>query len=359
MINIFKFNLQLFGDYSASTLPDGTIVEGSGNNNSETTDNNNTNADTSIVNIVGNTKLANTDIFGSLKVARDKNLNNLQEVVTADQLMQGSTSTTSGVAGLIPAPTAGMDNRFLNAAGKWQQIFVSGLPVGFTFTPPLYWQGVDFEGCLLLNGALIERDKYPDLWNFVNNNLTDYLLEDDEWLTKYNDSNTDDSKKYCGFFSKGDGSTTFRIPGSLSENTIYHEYIKAFNIQMQDPDNTKYIRDISVLAGQLQLFNSDNTTSLLTGLGGIVAGNLAQNGWVKFENGLILQWGYQVSKGTYQFPIAYPNKAFTIVAGNITKQGDAIDNAFAYIVSNQSFYYASKSAGAVGGHAGAWVSVGN
>lgn len=73
----------------------------------------------------------------------------------------------------------------------------------------------------------------------------------------------------------------------------------------------------------------------------------------------IKQWGYQVSKGTYQFPIAYPNKAFTIVAGNITKQGDAIDNAFAYIVSNQSFYYASKSAGAVGGHAGAWVSVGN
>ena len=46
--------------------------------------------------------------------------------------------------------------------------------------------------------------------------------------------------------------------------------------------------------------------------GGIVAASLAKNGYAKFANGLILQWGNMSSPVT--FPIAFPTKAMNVVA---------------------------------------------
>ena len=56
-------------------------------------------------------------------------------------------------------------------------------------------------------------------------------------------------------------------------------------------------------------------------LGGIVGGSLTQNGWVKFSNGLILQWGsiniiYGTGFYTLNFPITF-NSLYTIVDGGI------------------------------------------
>lgn len=49
------------------------------------------------------------------------------------------------------------------------------------------------------------------------------------------------------------------------------------------------------------------------GGGGIVAQLLEQNGYVKFANGLILQWGYATIKSAkITFPISYTNKLFGI-----------------------------------------------
>ena len=45
------------------------------------------------------------------------------------------------------------------------------------------------------------------------------------------------------------------------------------------------------------------------GGGGIVAQLLEQNGYVKFANGLILQWGYSKSS-TVKFPIRFPSQVF-------------------------------------------------
>ncbi len=51
---------------------------------------------------------------------------------------------------------------------------------------------------------------------------------------------------------------------------------------------------------------------------GITAGNLAENGWVKFANGLIVQWGAvdlgQVEKyTTVNFPIRFPNRVLCLI----------------------------------------------
>ena len=57
--------------------------------------------------------------------------------------------------------------------------------------------------------------------------------------------------------------------------------------------------------------------------GAIVASNLAQNGYVKFSNGLILQWGVlsNVQKSiTINFPISFVNNIFSITASHATSQ---------------------------------------
>ena len=79
--------------------------------------------------------------------------------------------------------------------------------------------------------------------------------------------------------------------------------------------------------------------------GGIVDSLLAQNGYVKFANGLILQWGYSTSTGV-TFPIAF-RECYAVVSNahsNTTGNADhyhllswtATGAAFGYW--NMSFY---------------------
>ena len=51
-------------------------------------------------------------------------------------------------------------------------------------------------------------------------------------------------------------------------------------------DNSTKIANTAFVRNLINQFKNDGT------LGGIVGGSLSQNGWVKFSNGLILQWGY-------------------------------------------------------------------
>nr|DAN50170.1 MAG TPA: shufflon protein [Caudoviricetes sp.] len=67
----------------------------------------------------------------------------------------------------------------------------------------------------------------------------------------------------------------------------------------------------------LNRINAQNT-------GGIVAGSLEQNGWVKFANGLIVQWGhYGESKDKTdwrRYPIAFPRKVVYLGATSLDQQ---------------------------------------
>lgn len=63
---------------------------------------------------------------------------------------------------------------------------------------------------------------------------------------------------------------------------------------------------------------------------GIVASNLAQNGWVKFANGLIVQWGVGAEiSGEQQFsitlPIAFQNACFSVSVTVIQNRGVSSD----------------------------------
>ena len=92
-----------------------------------------------------------------------------------------------------------------------------------------------------------------------------------------------------------------------------------------------------------------------------LAASFNQNGYVTLDNGLIVQWGVVGGDGEKNFPIAFPRACFTVVAGNADAQGDTADNAFAYPISKEKFYYATKVSNVykrVSGYPGNFIAIG-
>lgn len=78
---------------------------------------------------------------------------------------------------------------------------MAGMPLGFTFpilalTPP--------DGCLALQGALVSRTAYPELWTWVQAHAP--LITESAWQAQAAVQSS------VGAYSSGDGSTTFRLP---------------------------------------------------------------------------------------------------------------------------------------------------
>ena len=63
-------------------------------------------------------------------------------------------------------------------------------------------------------------------------------------------------------------------------------------------DNSTKIATTEFVRNLINQFKTDGT------LGGIIGGSLTQNGWVKFSNGLILQWG-EWNIGKNYFPVTF------------------------------------------------------
>lgn len=89
-------------------------------------------------------------------------------------------------------------------------------------------------------------------------------------------------------------------------------------------DNSTKIATTEFVRNLINQFKTDGT------LGGIIGGSLTQNGWVKFSNGLILQWGS--ANGTdgsnppwYNFPIAFSNICYQVVTNRKDNGWGAVD----------------------------------
>ncbi|MGL5514585.1 MAG: gp53-like domain-containing protein [Sporomusa sp.] len=106
-------------------------------------------------------------------------------------------------------------------------------------------------------------------------------------------------------------------------------------------------------------------TAIMAALGFVISPS--KNGYIKFPSclgGLVIQWGYTLddySPGTFLFPIAFPTNAFTIIAGNTDLQGQRVDNAFAYIIDNTSYYIGTKRSDEDGitGFPSSYIAIGN
>ncbi len=74
-------------------------------------------------------------------------------------------------------------------------------------------------------------------------------------------------------------------------------------------------------------------------------GSIQDWGWILDDStGFIMQWGHlDNSNGTYNFPRAFPVGCFAVFVTNASAQGNQVDNAFGYPVSNSQFFAATKS----------------
>ncbi|ENH0493142.1 phage tail protein [Salmonella enterica] len=74
-------------------------------------------------------------------------------------------------------------------------------------------------------------------------------------------------------------------------------------------------------------------------------GSIQDWGWIRDDStGFIMQWGtLGNSNGTYNFPRAFPVGCFAVFVTNASAQGNQVDNAFGYPVSNSQFFAATKS----------------
>ena len=77
---------------------------------------------------------------------------------------------------------------------------------------------------------------------------------------------------------------------------------------------------------------------------GIVASSLETNGWVKFANGLIVQWGTSMTAkiGTVTFPVSYPQQCFGVQANScqLVNSSNPFRNvAIPYNISTSGFSF--------------------
>lgn len=87
------------------------------------------------------------------------------------------------------------------------------------------------------------------------------------------------------------------------------------NIIQRDPSNQIVAKvTIPKKTGELITSVDFNPLKELVGLGGIVAQRLEQNGFIKFANGLIIQWGVNKSRETITFPISFTQAKYSMCA---------------------------------------------
>ena len=79
------------------------------------------------------------------------------------------------------------------------------------------------------------------------------------------------------------------------------------------------------LYNQFKDIIADNDLALLKDDGAyIIAANLAQNGYVKFSNGLILQWGIATQAGyATAYPITFPSRCLAVVATYVLRDASS------------------------------------
>lgn len=136
--------------------------------------------------------------------------------------------------------------------------------------------------------------------------------------------------QYIKNITDNDGTLTITVRNGEEESTLTIDTGKVKTVNGEEPDETGNI-SIEVpqptIATQAEAEAGTNNTKFMTPLrvaqaltannGGIVSANLAQNGYVKFANGFILQWGQNQTRqdrsNTFSFPLSFSTNQVQVV----------------------------------------------
>ncbi len=96
------------------------------------------------------------------------------------------------------------------------------------------------------------------------------------------------------------------------------------NISNIKLDMSRFSRNLVLLLVTIIWQSSLGTNAVL-----LSSQNLEQNGYVKYSNGLLIQWGKKTSGGSYQgtiyFPVSFYNSYYSLCIG--PAKGNVVDNS--------------------------------
>lgn len=198
--------------------------------------------------------------------------------------MEGATSNVAGKAGLVPIPTAGKQDMALCGDATFKVLPIAGGGTGAnTISAACKALGLDWDWFHRYGENYVPPDVTNNGWNSLG-----------LCLIYYTEKKIKNQPTIYG--------QLLNIPAAK-----YHE---STQIWIEQDSGALHFRggNSSDIVND-EVFTRVATEADVSSAGyGIVAANLAQNGYVKFSNGLILQWGNSNAANrdtTVTFPIAF------------------------------------------------------
>lgn len=203
--------------------------------------------------------------------------------------MEGATSNVAGKAGLVPIPTAGKQDMALCGDATFKILPIAGGGTGAnTISAACKALGLDWDWFHRYGLNYVPSDVTNNGWNSLGLCLI----------------------YYTEVKIKNQPSTYGQLLNIPADQ--YHE---STQIWIEQDSGALYFRggNGSNIVND-EVFTRVATEADVSSAGyGIVAASLAQNGYVKFANGLILQWGVCNTENYHAFPITF-GTVFSLVA---------------------------------------------
>lgn len=243
--------------------------------------------------------------------------------------MEGATSNVAGKAGLVPIPTAGKQDMALCGDATFKVLPIAGGGTGAnTISAACKALGLDWDWFHRYGENYVPPDVTNNGWNSLG-----------LCLIYYTEKKIKNQPTIYG--------QLLNIPAAK-----YHE---STQIWIEKDSGALHFRggNSSDIVND-EVFTRVATEADVSSAGyGIVAANLAQNGYVKFSNGLILQWGYAENKsvgsghsGTYStsFPIAF-NGIYQLVCSSFKQTTSYKGTSTVYTYTNSTVTFATYDGG--------------
>lgn len=103
---------------------------------------------------------------------------------------------SGGIVKISPVDGIGITEVIVPESGELATKFIGSFITAYTI----------FDNCIVAFGGEFNRADYPKLWEYLQANPT-LLKTQAQWTTEATTNGG-----ICGFFSDGDGTTTFRVP---------------------------------------------------------------------------------------------------------------------------------------------------
>lgn len=203
--------------------------------------------------------------------------------------MEGATSNVAGKAGLVPIPTAGKQDMALCGDATFKVLPIAGGGTGAnTISAACKALGLDWDWFHRYGENYVPSDVTNNGWNSLGLCLIYYTKE-----------------------KLKNQPTTY---GQLL-NIPATQDIESTQIWIEQDSGTLYVRggNGSDIVNDTVFTRVATETDVSASGFGIISANLAQNGYVKFAKGLILQWGACNTERYHAFPITF-GTVFSLVA---------------------------------------------